>query len=370
MSYKIFAINPGSTSTKIAMFEDDKKIFSANVAHESEELKKYKEISDQFDYRKDMILAEVSKAGLTLEDCDAFSGRGGGLVSCPGGTYTVNEKLYEHARIGFAVKHPAILGSQLAKFFADRYGAKAFVVNPPDVDEFIDVARVTGWKGIYRESRIHALNQKEVGIRFAESQGKRYEEMNLIICHIGGGISVTAHEKGKMIDSNDIANGDGPMTPTRCGAIPVRDVVNECFSGKYTSEEMYKRITKSGGLVEHLNTSDAIEVGKRISEGDKYAKVIYDAMIYQIGKYAGSMAAALHGHVDGIILTGGISHDKYLVERLTEMIRFIAPVTVMTGEFEMEALAAGALRVLTGKEEAKEYTGLPAWNGFNFQEEK
>ena len=370
MAYRIFAINPGSTSTKIAMFEDDKKIFSANVAHEADELKKFKEISDQFDYRKDMILAEVAKAGLTLEGCAAFSGRGGGLVSCPGGTYTVNAKLYEHARTGFAVKHPAILGAQLAKYFADEYGARAFVVNPPDVDEFIDVARVTGWKGIYRESRIHALNQKEVGIRFAEAHGRRYEDMNLIICHIGGGISVTAHEKGKMIDSNDIANGDGPMTPTRCGAIPVRDVVNECFSGKYTPEEMYKRITKSGGLVEHINTSDAIEVGQRIASGDKYAKVIYDAMIYQIGKYTGSMAASLHGKVDGIILTGGISHDKYLVEKLKAMIEFIAPVTVMAGEFEMEALAAGALRVLTGKEEAKEYTGIPAWNGFNFEEGK
>ena len=366
---KIFAINPGSTSTKIAMFEDDKKIFAANVAHDAEELKKFAQISDQFEYRRDMILAEVQNAGLTLEDCDAFSGRGGGLVSCPGGTYTINEKLYEHAKTGFAVKHPATLGAQLAKYFADKYGAKAFVVNPPDVDEFCDVARVTGWKGIYRESRIHALNQKEIAIRFAASQGKKYEDLNLVICHIGGGISITAHEKGKMIDSNDIANGDGPMTPTRCGAIPVRDVVNECFSGKYTPDQMYTRITKSGGLVEHINTSDAIEVGKKIQAGDKYAKLIYDAMIYQIGKYAGSMAAVLHGHVDGVILTGGISHDKYLTDKLCEMIGFIAPVHVMAGEFEMEALAAGALRVLTGQEEAKEYTGVPAWSGFNFQEE-
>ncbi len=364
MAYKIFAINPGSTSTKVALFEDDRKIFSANVAHDAEELKKYKEISDQFDYRKDTILAELKKAGQSIEDCVAFSGRGGGLVSCLGGTYTINDKLYEHARIGFAVKHPATLGAQLAKYFADKYGAKAFVVNPPDVDEFCDSARVTGWKGVYRESKIHALNQKEVGIRYAESKGKRYEEMNLVICHIGGGISVTAHEKGLMIDSNDIANGDGPMTPTRCGAIPVRDVVNECFSGKYTPEEMYGRITKSGGLIDHLNTSDAIEVGQMISKGNAYARVIYDAMIYQIGKYAGSMAAALHGHVDGIVLTGGISHDKYLVEKLVDMIQFIAPVTVMAGEFEMEALAAGALRVLTGREKAKEYTGIPVWTGF------
>lgn len=365
MAYKVFAINPGSTSTKIALFEDDKKIFSANVAHEAEELKKYKEISDQFDYRKETILREVENAGMTLSDCDAFSGRGGGLVSCPGGTYTVNDTLFEHARVGFTVKHPACLGPQLAKYFADLYGARAFVVNPPDVDEFCDSARVTGWKGIYRESKIHALNQKEIGIRYAEAQGKRYEDMNLIICHIGGGISVTAHEKGKMIDSNDIAQGDGPMAPTRCGAVPVKDVIHECFSGRYSEAEMLKRVTKTGGLVDHLGTSDAIEVGQRIAAGDAYAKTVYDAMIYQIGKTAGSMAAVLHGKVDGIIFTGGISHDKYLVEKLSEMIGFIAPITVMAGEFEMEALAAGAIRVLSGKEEAKEYTGIPAWSGFD-----
>lgn len=364
MAYRVFAINPGSTSTKVALFEDDRKIFAANVAHDAEELKKYKEISDQFEYRRDTILAELEKAGQTIENCDAFAGRGGGLVSCLGGTYTVNDTLYEHARVGFTVKHPACLGPQLAKYFADLYGAKAFVVNPPDVDEFLESARMTGWKGIYRESRIHALNQKEIGIRYAESIGKKYEDLNLIICHIGGGISVTAHRKGKMIDSNDIAQGDGPMAPTRCGAIPVKDVIKECFSGRYTESEMQQRVTKTGGLVDHLGTSDAQEVGRMIADGNTYAKTVYDAMIYQIGKYAGSMAAVLHGKVDGLIFTGGISHDKYLVQQLKEMIGFIAPITVMAGEFEMEALAAGALRVLSGKEEAKDYSGVPVWTGF------
>lgn len=364
MSYKIFAINPGSTSTKIAMFENEKTLFSANVSHDAEKLKTFPEISDQFDYRKETILEEVQKAGYTLADVDAFVGRGGGLVSLTGGTYTVNETLYEHARIGFTVKHPAALGPQLAKYFAEQYKAKAYVVNPPDVDEFTDLARVTGWKGIYRESRIHALNQKEIGIRFAASQRKKYEEMNLIICHIGGGVSVTAHKKGLMIDSNDIAQGDGPMAPTRCGAIPVKDVIEECFSGKYTERQMKERMTKTGGLVDHLGTSDAREVNAMISAGDQYAKLIYDGMIYQIGKYAGSMAAALKGDVDAIILTGGISHDKYLVDTLSHMIGWIAPVMVMAGEFEMEALAAGALRVLRGEETAKEYTGKPVWSGF------
>lgn len=363
--YKVFAINPGSTSTKIDMFEGDKEVFSKNVSHDAEKLKEFKEISDQFDYRKETILKELAEAGQTLEGVDAFSARGGGLVNIEGGVYQVGEKLLEHARVGYTVKHPASLGAQLADAFAKEYGGVAFVVNPPDVDEFTDVARVTGLKGIYRESRIHALNQKEIGIRYAAKLGKKYEDLNLIICHIGGGISVTAHNHGKMVDSNDIANGDGPMAPTRCGQLPVKDVVTMCFSGKYTEKEMREKITKTGGLVDHLGTSDAREVTEMIKNGNQYAKLIYDAMIYEIGKTAGSMAAVLCGKVDGIIFTGGISHDKYVVEKLTEMLGFIAPITVMAGEFEMEALAAGAIRVLSGKEEAKIYTGIPVWNGFN-----
>ena len=364
-SYKVFAINPGSTSTKIAMFEGNKEVFSKNVSHDAEKLKEFKEISDQFDYRKETILKELAEAGQTLEGVDAFSARGGGLVNVEGGVYKVGEKLLEHARVGYTVKHPATLGAQLADAFAREYGGVAFVVNPPDVDEFTDVARVTGLKEIYRESRIHALNQKEIGIRYAAKLGKKYEDLNLIICHIGGGISVTAHNHGKMVDSNDIANGDGPMAPTRCGQLPVKDVVTMCFSGKYTEKEMREKITKTGGLVDHLGTSDAREVTEMIKNGNQYAKLIYDAMIYEIGKTAGSMAAVLCGKVDGIIFTGGISHDKYVVEKLTEMLSFIAPITVMAGEFEMEALAAGAIRVLSGKEEAKTYTGIPVWNGFN-----
>ena len=364
-SYKVCASNPGSTSTKIAMFEGDKEVFSKNVSHDAEKLKEFKEISDQFDYRKETILKELAEAGQTLEGVDAFSARGGGLVNVEGGVYKVGEKLLEHARVGYTVKHPATLGAQLADAFAKEYGGVAFVVNPPDVDEFTDVARVTGLKGIYRESRIHALNQKEIGIRYAAKLGKKYEDLNLIICHIGGGISVTAHNHGKMVDSNDIANGDGPMAPTRCGQLPVKDVVTMCFSGKYTEKEMREKITKTGGLVDHLGTSDAREVTEMIKNGNQYAKLIYDAMIYEIGKTAGSMAAVLCGKVDGIIFTGGISHDKYVVEKLTEMLSFIAPITVMAGEFEMEALAAGAIRVLSGKEEAKTYTGIPVWNGFN-----
>ena len=207
-NYKVFAINPGSTSTKIAMFEGEKEIFSRNISHDAEKLKEFKEISDQLPYRKEMILNVLKEEGQTLEGVDAFSARGGGLVNVEGGVFTIGDKLLEHARTCYTVKHPATLGAQLADAFSKEFGGVAFVVNPPDVDEFQDVARVTGLKGVYRESRIHALNQKEIGIRFAAKQGKKYEDMNLIICHIGGGISVTAHRMGKMVDSNDIANGD------------------------------------------------------------------------------------------------------------------------------------------------------------------
>lgn len=366
-NYKIFTVNPGSTSTKIALFEGGEAVFSRNVSHDAEKLKEFPEISDQFDYRKETILKELTAAGVSLDGVDAFSGRCGGTVSMEGGVYAVNEIMLEDVRSGKYVKHPAGLGCQLAHDFAGQYGKPAFVVNSPDTDEFQDLARVTGLKGIYRESKVHALNQKEIGIRYAKAKGKTYEDMNLIICHIGGGVSVTAHRQGRMVDSNDIAQGDGPMAPTRCGQIAVKDVVNLCFSGDLTEKEIRDKITKSGGLVDHLGTSDAREVTKMIEEGNTYAKLIYDAMIYEIGKTAGAMAAVLYGKVDAVVLTGGISYDKYVVQVLTEMLSFIAPIEVMAGEFEMEALAAGAIRVLSGEEQVREYTGVPAWNGFQFR---
>ena len=365
MSYKILAINPGSTSTKIAVFSDKTCLFEDNIAHEAETLKAFKEISDQFDYRRELIERSIAKAGYDLSEMDAFVGRGGGLVSMTGGTYTVNDIMYKHAKECFAAKHPAALGPQLARYFATLYGKKAFVVNPPDVDEFIDEARMTGIKGVYRESRIHALNQKEIAIRYAERIGRKYEDINLVICHIGGGVSVTAHRHGKMIDSNDIINGDGPMAPTRSGSISVSQIANLCFDGKHSKAEVKLYASKVGGMTDLLGTSDCRDVVKMIESGSHFAKLCYDSMIYQIGKYAGAMAAALSGKVDAIILTGGVSYDKYVTDKLTAMLSFIAPVVVMAGEYEMEALAFGALRVLEGKEEAKEYSGIPVWSGFN-----
>lgn len=365
MNYKILAINPGSTSTKVAVFDGDQTVFNKNISHDAAVLKTFPEIIDQFEYRRDTIETALGEAGICLDQIDAYAGRGGGTVSLGSGVYRINDQLYEDSKMGKSVRHPANLGAILARYFADQYGKPAFVVNPPDVDEFQDLARVTGLKGVYRESKIHALNQKEIGIRYAMSQGRRYEELNLIICHIGGGVSVTAHRQGKMVDSNDIAQGDGPMAPTRCGQLPVKDVVNMCFSGQYTQREMMDKITKNGGFVDHLGTSDAREVERQVQAGNAYAKLIYDAMIYQIGKTAGAMAAVLHGQVDAVILTGGIAFDQYVVSALTGMVSFLAPVVVMAGEFEMEALAAGAERVLAGTEAALEYSGVPVWNGFS-----
>lgn len=362
--YKLFAINPGSTSTKIAMFSNEMEVFSVNVSHDAAKLKEFPEISDQFNYRKDTILDELSKHNISLENTDAFVGRGGGLVALEGGTYAINEALLNHARIGFTVKHPATLGSQLAYYFANQYGGKSFVVNPPDVDEFEEVARVTGLANVSRESRIHALNQKEIGIVYGKEIGKPYGELNLVIAHIGGGTSVTAHKKGRMVDSNDVINGDGPMAPTRAGSIPANSIIKMCFSGQYTEKQMYEKITKSGGLVDHLGTSEVLEILELIAKGDAYAKLVYDAMIYQIAKNIGAYATTLKGDVDAILLTGGIAKNAYLVEQITDRVQYIAPVKVYAGEFEMEALASGALRVLLGEEQAKIYTGIPVWNGF------
>lgn len=364
-TYKIFAINPGSTSTKIAFFEDEKVIFSANVSHDADKLAEFTNISMQMPYRKETIQKLLIENNVSLEGVDAFVGRGGGLLSLPGGTYEINETLLDHARIGAnGVTHPAQLGSQLADEFREEFGGRAFVVNPPDVDEYEEIARVTGIKDITRASHIHSLNQKETAIRHAVSMGKTYEECNFVVCHIGGGISIAAHKKGKMVDGTDIVEGEGPMAPTRCGAVPAAPLIRMCYSGKFTEKEMLGKCTRSGGLVDHLGTSDALEVSNKAEQGDKYSKLIWDAMIYQINKAIGAMASVLHGQVDGILLGGGMVYNKDLVKQITDANSYIAKVSAYPGEFEMEAMASGAIRVLEGKEIPKKYTGIPTWSGF------
>lgn len=360
--FRILAINPGSTSTKVAVFENEEKVFDLNLDHASEELARFQEIPDQKDYRRAMIMKALESAGYRIEDMDAFVGRGGGMEPCEGGTYPVEGILLEHAATCHAVKHPSVLGAVLAHEFAVITGRPAYIVNPPDVDELQDVARITGIRGVYRQSRFHALNHKEVGHRAAALLGKQYEESNLIIAHIGGGISIAAHRRGRVVDVNDIVNGDGPMAPTRCGAIPVANVLS--LLKDHSPVELKAKTTKNGGIVDLLGTSDMREVSTRMAQGDERARLMYDALIYQIGKAIGSSAAVLHGEVDAVVLTGGIAHDTYVVDSLRTMVGFLAPVLLFPGENEMEALAAGALRVLRGEEKLKVYNGEPAWKGF------
>lgn len=367
MSYKIFTLSPGSTSTKLAVFEDDKMVFKANVAHDPEKLKSFAEISDQLPYRKETILTELEKAGISLKDMDAYAAYSGGLVPLLGGIYPVNEAILKDSREGKTVKHPAILGSQLIHAFSEEFGgAPAYLVNPPDVDEFEDLARVTGMKGVYRESRVHVLNQKEVAMRFAKELGKKYEDCNFVVAHVGGGLSVTAQKHGLIVDGNDVLNGDGPMAPNRSGSMPAVPIIKMCFSGEYTEKEMIAKVSKTGGLLGHLGTDSALEIGEKIKAGDKYAKLIYDAMAYQLCKFIGSYAVVLEGKVDGIVLTGGVSNDKYFTDQIEKRCGWIAPIKVYGGDFEMEALANGAIRALKGEEELKEYTGVPVWDGFDY----
>lgn len=363
-TYRILVINPGSTSTKVGVFDGEAEVFTKNVAHEASKLAEFPGVSDQMPYRRDMILAALEENGVELDSIDAFVGRGGGLLALEGGTYAVNDVMLDHAYRGAnGVQHPAQLGSQLANEFAQKAGKPAFVVNPPDTDELCDLARMTGIKGVYRNVHLHALNLKETAIRHAASTGKRYDECNFIVCHIGGGISISAHQAGKMIDGYDIVGGEGMMAPTRCGAVPVAEVLNYLEAG-HSIADVRKMCMKTGGFVDLLGTSDALEVSNRAAEGDACAARAWDAMLYQINKYIGSMATVLGGKVDGILLGGGMVYNKGLVASIEQNCGWIAPVSAYPGEFELEAMAAGAIRVLDGEEEPKTYTGIPVFQGF------
>ena len=363
--FKIFTINPGSTSTKIALFEDETKVFSKNVNHAAEKLAQYPAISDQLEYRKETIDTLLKENNISLDGVTAFVGRGGGLLAMDGGTYEVDDLVLDHAVRGAnGVQHPAMLGPQIAHEYARLYHAKAYVVNPPDVDELQDLARMTGIKGVYRTVHLHALNLKETAIRHAESMNKKYEDCNFIVCHIGGGISISAHRGGKMGDGYDIVGGEGPMAPTRCGSIAVSDILKYCRDKDLG--EVKQLCTRSGGFVSHLGISDALEVSSRAKGGDPYAAMLWNTMIYQIEKCIGSMAAVLHGRIDGILLGGGMVYNEDLVSQIKDTCEWIAPVTAYPGEFEMEAMAAGTVRVLSGKEELKKYSGECKFKGFDF----
>lgn len=367
-SYKIFTVNPGSTSTKIALFQGEEKVFSANVSHDAKVLAQYRSLEEQLVYRNETIRQQLEENHVDLTGLDACVGRGGGLLAMEGGVYEVDDLVLEHSvHAANGVLHPACLGPSIAKQFADEYGAKTYVVNPPDVDELQDLARLTGIKGVYRVIHLHALNLKETAIRHARKLGKKYEECNFIVCHIGGGISISAHRGGRMIDGFDIVGGEGPMAPTRCGSISVADLLE--YAKDKDLKDVKMLCTKNGGFVSHLGISDALELIDRADNGDKYAKLVWDTMIYQISKGIGAMAAVLHGKADGILLGGGMVYSEDLVNQIREACEFIAPVSAYPGEFEMEAMASGAARALDKTEKVKKYTGECTFKGFDFIED-
>ena len=355
MAITTLIINPGSTSTKIGVYEDEKEILVETLRHSSEEIAKYDSIYGQKDFRKEVIIRVLKEKSFDISRLDAVVGRGGMLKPMEGGTYIVDENLLNDLKEGVQGEHASNLGGILAKEIANQLGIKAFIVDPVVVDELDDVARLSGVPELPRKSKFHALNQKAVAKRYGKESGKGYENLNLVVAHMGGGVSVGAHKKGRVIDVNNALDGDGPFSPERAGGVPVGDLIKMCFSGQYTEKEVYSKIVGKGGFVSYLNTNDARDVLKAKENGDNFASLVYDAFIYQIANSIGKMATVLKGKVDGIILTGGIAYSPIVVNDIKERVNWIADVIVYPGEDELLALAQGAIRVLNGEEEAKEY---------------
>ena len=355
MAYKLLIINPGSTSTKIGVYSDEKEVLVETLRHSSDEIAKYDSIFEQKGFRKQVIMNILKENNIDVNSLDAIVGRGGMLRPIPGGTYEVTDKLLEDLKVGVSGQHASNLGGILAKEIANEVGIRAFIVDPVVVDELQDVARISGIPELPRRSIFHALNQKAVAKRYAKENGKRYNDLNLVVVHMGGGVSVAAHRDGLVVDVNNTLDGDGPFSPERAGSVPVGDLVKLCFSGKYTQSEIYSKIVGKGGYVAYLNTNDARDVLKAREEGDEYASLIFDAFIYQICKAIGEMSTVLNGKVDQIILTGGIAYSPVVVNAIKEKVQWISDVTVYPGEDELLALAQGAIRVLNGEEDAREY---------------
>lgn len=352
---KILAINPGSTSTKIAVFEDENLLFKESLRHDVEDLKEFDHICDQYSFRKSLILQDLEKHNIELKNIDAVVGRGGLLRPIEGGTYFVNGAILEDLRNAISGEHASNLGGILAYELANECKGDAFIVDPVSINELDDIARISGLDSIERISLFHALNQKAEARKYAKLKNKAYEDLNLIIAHLGGGISVGAHKYGRVIDVSNALYGEGPFSPERSGSLPLRDIINLCFSGKRTKKEIEKMIAGHGGMVSYLGINDAREVVERIKNGDKYAELIYKAMAYQVSKEIGALATVLNGKIDAIILTGGIAHDELFVSYIKQRVSFLGEVVVFPGEDELKALNEGVLRVLRGEEKAKEY---------------
>lgn len=353
--YRLLIINPGSTSTKIGVYEDEKEIFEKTLRHSAEEIGQYASIFDQLDFRKNVILDALKEASIEVSSLNAIVGRGGLLKPIVSGTYAVNAAMLEDLKVGVQGQHASNLGGIIANEIAKEINVPAYIVDPVVVDELEDIARISGMPEVPRKSIFHALNQKAVARRYAKESGKAYEELNLIIAHMGGGTSVGAHKNGRVIEVNNTLDGEGPFSPERSGGVPIGDLVRLCFSGKYTLEEVMKKINGKGGVVAYLNTLDFKGVVDKALEGDEKCKLIYEAFTYQVAKDIGKCAAVLSGNVDAILLTGGIAYNEYVCNAIADRVKFIAPVVRYGGEDELLALAQGGLRVLRGEEKAKEY---------------
>lgn len=355
MAYKMLIINPGSTSTKIGVFEDETLLFEETLRHTTEEISQYATIVDQKDFRKNIITEFLASKGVELKDINVVVGRGGMLKPIPGGTYPVSDALLEDLKIGKQGQHASNLGGILAREIGDEIGAPSFIVDPVVVDEMEEIARFSGVPELPRTSVFHALNQKAVAKRYAKEVGKSYQDLNLIVVHMGGGVSVGAHKGGRVVDVFNALDGDGAFSPERAGAVPPGALVKMCFSGKYTEKEVYKKLVGGGGFNAYVGTNDARVVEDRVMQGDKEAEMLYNAFIYQVCKNIGAQAAVLEGNVDQIVVTGGIAYSKLVIAEFTKRIGWIAPLTVYPGEDELLALAQGALRVMNGDEQAMEY---------------
>lgn len=354
MNYRVLTINPGSTSTKIALYGMQGELWSQTLRHPAEEIARFGRIAEQFEWRLSLILDAMAERGEDICELSAVVGRGGLTKPVMGGTYEVTAALIEELRTT-SMEHASNLGAPLADAIARKAGVKAYIVDPPTVDELHPSARVSGVKALPRISVFHALNQKAVARRYAAQIDRPYEELNLVVAHMGGGVSVGAHRKGCVIDVNNALDGEGPIAPERAGSLPAGSLVELCFSGKYTKSEVKKMLCGKGGVVDLLGTNSMIEVRERAANGDKEAALVLDAMCYTIAKNIGAMAAALDGEVDAVILTGGLAHSEVITDNISHRIRFVAPVEIYPGEDEMLALAESGLAVLRGEREAKIY---------------
>ena len=353
--YNILVLNPGSTSTKVAIFKSNELILELTLRHCIDEMSKFTSIIDQFNFRKEIIIKAVEEAGVELKSLDIVIGRGGLVKPITSGVYEVNDALKEDLLSSKMGEHASNLGGLIASDIAKSIGVKAYIADPVVVDEMCDVAKITGIKEIKRRSIFHALNQKAISRQYANEIGREYEDLNLIVVHMGGGVSVGAHQKGRVIDVNNALNGDGPFSPERAGYVPSGQLVELCFSGKYSQSEINKLLCGNGGFISLANTNDSRDLTALIGNGDKYARLILDAFSYNVGKSIGSMYTVLKGKVDAIILTGGVANNALVGKYITDMVESIAPVIIKPGENELEALAANALSVLEGKIEPKIY---------------